>query len=241
MSDGNAVANTHHDTPVPHEANELEEAEELVAGYFAEPDDTEWNVYEDSYNLDNNVTSPYSNGWCTQIDYNPATWYVPDNYTRIQWAINNATAGDIIIVRDGTYNENVNMNKRLTIQSENGSANCIVQAANSSNHVFEVTADHVNIHGFTVRDATEHWNAGIYLSNVNHCTISDNNVSNTTWGIHLYCSSSNIIINNRFGNDGIFIRGDDLSYYNTHVIEDNKLNGKPIYYYKNANAIKVPE
>ncbi|MEA2074207.1 MAG: Ig-like domain-containing protein [Euryarchaeota archaeon] len=67
MSDGNAVANTHHDTPVPHEADELEEAEELVAGFFNEYDDTEWNVYEDSYNLDNNVTSPYSDGWCTQI------------------------------------------------------------------------------------------------------------------------------------------------------------------------------
>ena len=285
MSDGNVVANAHHDTPVPHEADELEEAEELVAGYFNESEDTEWSVYEDSYDLDNDVTTPYSNGWCTQIDYNPATWYVPDNYTRIQWAVDNATAGDIIIVRDATYNENVDVNKRLTIQSENGSGSTIIQATNLEDHVFEVTADHVNIHGFTVRDATEHWNAGIYLSNVNHCTISDNNVSNncdgvhlysssnntltsnnvsnndygievresndnnifnnnvsnTTWGIHLYCSSSNIIINNRFGNDGIFIRGDDLSYYNTHVIENNKLNGKPIYYYKNANAIKVPE
>jgi len=285
MSDGNVVANAHHDTPVPHEADELEEAEELVAGFFDEPDDTEWRVYEDSYNLDNNVKSPYSNGWCTQIDYNPAIWYVPDNYTRIQWAVDNATAGDIIIVRDGTYSENVDVNKRLTIQSENGSANCIVQATNPEDHVFEVTADHVNIHGFAVKGATEHWNAGIYFSNVNHGiisnnnvsnnydgirlysssnnaltknnvlnndygievresndnNISNNNVSNATCGIHLYCSSNNTLINNRFGNGGIFIRGDDLSYYNTHVIENNKLNGKPIYYYKNANAIKVPE
>jgi len=69
MSDGNVVANAHHDDPFPHEADELEEAEELVVGYFNESDDTEWGVYEDSYNLDNNVTSPYSNGWCTQINY----------------------------------------------------------------------------------------------------------------------------------------------------------------------------
>ena len=69
MSDGNAVANAHHDSAVPHEADELEEAEELVAGFFNESDDTEWNVYADSYNLDNNVTTPYSDGWCTQISY----------------------------------------------------------------------------------------------------------------------------------------------------------------------------
>jgi len=67
MSDGNVVANAHHDSAIPHEADELEEAEEFVAGFFNESDDTEWNVYEDSYNLDNNVTTPYSDGWCTQI------------------------------------------------------------------------------------------------------------------------------------------------------------------------------
>lgn len=67
MSDGNVVANAHHDSAVPHEADELEEAEELVVGFFNESEDTEWTVYEDSYDLGNTVTSPYSDGWCTQI------------------------------------------------------------------------------------------------------------------------------------------------------------------------------
>ena len=66
MSDGDVVANAHHDTPVPHHADKLEEAEELVTGFFNESDDTEWSVYEDSYDLDNDVTTPYSNGWCTE-------------------------------------------------------------------------------------------------------------------------------------------------------------------------------
>jgi len=34
--------------------------------------------------------------------------------------------GDTIIVRDGTYYENLEVDKQLTIKSENGSANCIV-------------------------------------------------------------------------------------------------------------------
>ena len=50
------------------------------------------------------------------------TIYVPDNYAKIQWAVDNASAGDTIIVRDGTYYENVIIGKQLTIKSENGSA-----------------------------------------------------------------------------------------------------------------------
>jgi hypothetical protein len=63
-----------------------------------------------------------------------------ETYTSIQQAVDNATAGDTIIVRDGTYNENVDVNvAHITIRSENGSENCIVQAANSNDHVFDVT------------------------------------------------------------------------------------------------------
>ena len=74
LSDGNVVANAHHDKPVPHEADELEEAEERVAGFFGEPEDTEWLVHEDSYDLGNSVTTPHSNGLCTEINYK----YVPE-------------------------------------------------------------------------------------------------------------------------------------------------------------------
>jgi hypothetical protein len=74
LSDGNVVANAHHDDPWPHEADQLEEAEELVAGYFNESGDSEWNVYEDSYDLDNVVASPYSNGLCTEtLENRPPT------------------------------------------------------------------------------------------------------------------------------------------------------------------------
>jgi len=31
------------------------------------------------------------------------TIYVPDDYEEIQWAVDNASAGDTIIVRDGIY------------------------------------------------------------------------------------------------------------------------------------------
>jgi len=49
--------------------------------------------------------------------------------TRIQWAVDNATDGDSIIVRDivrdEIYSESINTNKQ-SIKSENGSENCII-------------------------------------------------------------------------------------------------------------------
>ena len=39
------------------------------------------------------------------------TIYVPDDYAKIQWAVDNASDGDTIIVRDGVYVENIDINK----------------------------------------------------------------------------------------------------------------------------------
>ena len=57
----------------------------------------------------------------------------------IQGAIDNATAGDTIIVREDTYNESINVYKRLTIQSETGADSTIVHATDS--HIFKYVCD----------------------------------------------------------------------------------------------------
>jgi nitrous oxidase accessory protein NosD len=44
-----------------------------------------------------------------------ATIYVPDDYSLIQDAVNAATEGDTIVVRSGTYFENVVVNKPLSL------------------------------------------------------------------------------------------------------------------------------
>jgi len=84
-----------------------------------------------------------------------------------------ANPDDMIIVRDGTYTENVDVNvANLTIRSENGSENCVVRAVNPDDHVFEVTADYVNVSGFTVENATGWGKSGIYLNGVAHCNFT---------------------------------------------------------------------
>ena len=164
-----------------------------------------------------------------------ATIYVPEGGNQtIQQAVNNATAGDTIIVHDGTYNENVNVNvNHLTIRSENGTANCIVNASNSNDYVFEVTfVDYVNITGFTIENATGLGRRGIYLRDVAHCNISDNIVSNNWGGIRLSSSSYNNITGNNVswntgGGDGILVIHSDAGYNNItdNIADHNGHNG----------------
>jgi parallel beta-helix repeat protein len=138
----------------------------------------------------------------SQVEALADTIYVPDDYSTIQAAVDAASSGDTIIVRDGTYTENVDVNKdHLTIKSENGAEVTVVQAANSDDHVFEVTADYVNISGFTVKCATEYQKAGICLNgiasdNVEQCSILENIISGSHTGILLQYSSNNAITGN---------------------------------------------
>ena len=127
-------------------------------------------------------------------------------YATIYEAITAAADGDTIIVCDGTYTENVVVNKRLTIRSKYGAAYTTVRAASDSDHVFYVTADYVNISGFTVIGTDSIDIAGIYLDNVNNCNMTENNVSNNWWwGMELNYSSNNNLISNIASNNGIGI------------------------------------
>ena len=156
------------------------------------------------------------------------TIYVPDNYAKIQWAIDSASVGDTIVVRDGTYVENIiDINKpHLTIRSENGSANCVVQAAKSYYHVFNVTADNVTIKGFTVTGATGYDKAGIYLYNSDYCRIENVIASNNYDGISLYSSSNNTIYNNNASNN---IDGIHLHSSSSNTIANNTANSNYRY------------
>ena len=69
--------------------------------------------------------------------------YVPDNYTKIQDAINNASDGDTIFVKAGTYYENIVVNKRVSLVGENRSTAII--DGNMTATVVAVTADIVTI------------------------------------------------------------------------------------------------
>ena len=190
---------------------------------------------------------------------------VPLDYPTIHAAVDAASSGNMIIVRDGTYTENIDVNKpHLAIISENGAENCIVQAANSNDHAFNITADYVTICGFTVTGAYgeyPEWKTGIYLDYANYCNISHsiisnnwrginldyssnntiiaNNVTSNTWGIPLTHSSGNYITNNEIFNhpNGGGITADDNSNYNKVIANNISYNCYGIFIGLSSNNV----
>lgn len=158
-----------------------------------------------------------------------------ETYTTIQAAVNAANPGDSIIVRDGIYTENVDVNKPLTIRPKNGFGVTTVQAANSDDHVFEISAGNVTITDFTIIGATGSNKAGIYLGNgVDHCNLSNNRCGYDSehknfYGIRSHQASENTMSNNIASSNSFGIY---LSYSaNNNAISNNTLlnNGRGIH------------
>jgi parallel beta-helix repeat protein len=143
---------------------------------------------------------------------------VPDNYPTIQEAINNATAGDTVFVKSGTYDEHLIINKCISLIGENMGTTIIDASRNGT--AITITADHVTIRQFTIRNGYElpHVTYGIIVDHCNQAMIGDNIISDNDWGVFLYCSQDNIVAsNNIFHNwQGI---GITLSH-NNHILNN---------------------
>jgi len=127
----------------------------------------------------------------------------PGNYSTIQDAIDAASEGDTIFVYSGTYYESLQIDKTVTLTGEDKN-NTFIDGDGSGN-VVDVTADSVNINGFTVRNGNV-WDAGIHVydshdSCIFDCIVSSNNGSGIELDLTKHALVSNCIIssNKQFG------------------------------------------
>ncbi len=148
--------------------------------------------------------------------------YVPDDYPTIQSAVENATEGDTIIVRDGVYIENIVIYKScLTIRSENGPENCIVKAESPLDFIFSFYGSNITLRGFTIM------NGFCGVSSYNSLNkISNNSISNSKYGIFLAGSSNNEITNNSIYNELI---GVGLYYSSNNKISNNSISNSKLW------------
>ena len=120
-----------------------------------------------------------------------------DPYQNIQDGINNSDNGDTVFVYNGTYYENVIINKSINLVGENKEITIV--DGEEGEFVFNITADHVNVSDFTIQNGS----LGIKIFNTSNNIITDNIVKeNSAYGISVYNWSNNSLIyrNNFIGN-----------------------------------------
>lgn len=135
------------------------------------------------------------------------------DFVSIQDAVNNSVPGDTIIVRPGTYTENVLVNTTgLTIRSESNNGDVQVKPLNESVSTFLIEANSTTISGLNITGASEDFGkrAIVIYSDMNKLTgntiekgsielgsersgniIAENKISDGEEGIHISCCGIN--------------------------------------------------
>jgi parallel beta-helix repeat protein len=160
--------------------------------------------------------------WLIKTVRDATTIVVPDDYSSIQEAINNAIDGDAIFVKAGTYYEHVVVNKTVSLVGEDVSTTFI--DGNETGRVIDILGDGVNVTGFTVQRGggtiLPDLDAGICLNGTRGCTISGSNiVDNGCFGIHLFNSEQNTVSGNNLTRNALFAI--ELSTSSNNIISFN--------------------
>jgi parallel beta-helix repeat protein len=172
----------------------------------------------------------------------PRTWIVDDDgpadFSTIQEAVNAAAPDDTITVRAGTYIENVEVTKSITLIGEN-SNNTMIDGGEGASVVNVTNVYNVEIRGFTIQNG----GYGIYLYESSNATISGNTVTNNLdHGILLTFSPNNSLSNNVMtGNPrNLNVMGLELSHFIQDIDDSNTVEGKPVYYWISKHNMTVP-
>jgi parallel beta-helix repeat protein len=142
------------------------------------------------------------------------------NYSTIQDAINASANGDTVFVYNGTYYENIKVEKSIILLGKNRDTTIIdgSEFHNVNQDTVILLTDNATISGFTIKNGLN----GINIEGSNN-SIKDNIFQNNLYGLFLFNSSSNDIINNNFRNNSIigikleFLSNNNIIYHNNFI------------------------
>jgi len=151
-----------------------------------------------------------------------ATIYVPDDYAAIQDAIDNSSDGDTVLVRPGTYFENVEVNRLIVLQSTDGPGTTIIDG-NDAASVVKLVRGGVVLDGFTIRNGNARRGGGIHCvanATVTNNIITQNEAHNQSSeyakGAGFYAMNTTITIS-----DNLFSHNSGEKWGGAMCLEDN--------------------
>ena len=126
------------------------------------------------------------------------TIVVPDDYASVQEAVDNAADGDVVLVKRGTYNGSVAINKRISLIGEDKTDTIIQGDWTLNGTVVLVEHNDIVVEKLSLKaayDAGPH-GRGVHLLQAKGCNVSGCNFVSYT-GVWLYEASDNTLENNK--------------------------------------------
>lgn len=214
-----------------------------------------------SFNLVENAMADTPPTFYVDLTYDNSTpGWGDDHFNSIQKALDNASAGDRIIVYNGEYHERIVINESIDLFGEDAEKTIINGEINSQTNgsVVTINATNVDLSTFTIKNSgseetdagvkvnasnckiidniISNCNNGVFIRNYDEATIAYNSITNNAYGIFLSLSSSDNTINynNIYSNsyDGIFLN---------KTCNDNSITGNEIYNNPTGNGIYLHE
>jgi hypothetical protein len=170
--------------------------------------------------------------------YRPPLVVVPDDKLTIQEAIEYVSSDGVVIVKPGSYVENVDfLGKTITVRSQKGAAVTVIDGNQAGSVVSFRSFEDENsvLQGFTITNGSAAFGGGVHCHDFTSPTVIDNvitaNTADNGGAIGCYFSSSPTIAGNTInGNSAADDGGGICCYHSFATITNNMISNNSAYH-----------
>jgi parallel beta-helix repeat protein len=141
-------------------------------------------------------------------------------YQSIQYAIDVANEGDTIFIFEGSYNETITIDKKISLIGLDRD-NVTIEKNDIHKYTIKVTADYVTLESFTISDTSNNNLVALIYVTGNNVVIQGANITKCkTWGVYFDSSSDNTVGSNLINDTNV---GVYLPYSDNNVFSNNSI------------------